>query len=364
MPWNNQSGGGWKGGGGPWGQGPSGPPGGGQPDLEDLLKRSQDRLKQVIPGGGPPASLMLLIAALVVAAVGFFGFTFRVNPEEQGIVLRFGKFDRQAAEGLHFRLPYPIEEVRKPQVGRQQQTDIGVRTFTGGRGTISRDMPEGNLMLTGDDNIVDIEFSVVWRISDAVKYLFNIQNPETTVREVAESAMREVVGQKNIQPLLTEARLEVEQAVRKLMEDILDRYSAGILVEYVRLQKSAPPQQVIDAFLDVQAARNDKEKFQNEASAYANRIVPQAEGESQRIREAAQAYKEQTIAEAIGQSARFISVLEEYRKAPDVTRQRMYLETMERVLGGADKIIIDSGKGSTTPLPLLPLDPFKKGGDR
>jgi membrane protease subunit HflK len=172
------------------------------------------------------------------------------------------------------------------------------------------------------------------------------------------------VGQKNIQPLLTEARLEVEQAVRKLMEEILDRYSAGILVEYVRLQKVAPPQQVIDAFLDVQAARNDKEKFQNEASAYANRVVPQAEGESQRIREAAQAYKEQTIAEAIGQSARFLSVLEEYKKAPDVTRQRMYLETMERLLGGADKIIIDNGKGGNAPLPILPLDQLKKGGDR
>jgi membrane protease subunit HflK len=363
MPWSNQSGGGWKGG-GPWGQGPTGGPGGGQPDLEDQLKRSQDRLKQVIPGGGPPAGVIVLLAALVVAAIGFFGFTFRVNPEEQGIVLRFGKFVRQEAEGLHFRLPYPIEEVRKPQVGRQQQTDIGLRAFSSGRGTVSRDMPEGNLMLTGDDNIVDVEFSVVWRIGNAVKYLFDIQNPETTVREVAESAMREVVGKKDIQPLLTEGRLEVEQAVRKLMQDILDRYSDGmVIVDYVRLQKVAPPQQVIDAFLDVQAARNDKDKFQNEASAYANRVVPQAEGEAQRIREAAIGYKDQVIAEAIGQTARFLKILAEYEKAPEVTRQRMFLETMERVLGGSDKIILDSKTGSG-PVPILPLDQLKRSGDR
>lgn len=368
MPWNNQNGGGgWKGGGGgPWGQPPSGggPGGGQQPDLEELLKRSQDRLKQVIPGGGPPPALMLLIGALLVAAVGFFGFTFRVNPDEQGVVLRFGKYHRHADQGLNFRMPYPIEEVRLPKVGRQFQTDVNMRSsFTGTGRSGVREVAEGSLMLTGDENVVEADFVVAWRISDAVKYLFNIQNPETTVREVAESAMREVVGQSNIQPLLTEGRLQIEQAVRKLIQEILNKYGAGILIEYVKLQKVAPPQQVIDAFQDVQNARNDKEKLQNDANAYALRILPQAEGDAQRIKQAALAYKDQTIAEATGQSARFLKIFEEYKKAPDITRRRMYLETMERVLGGSDKIILDS-KGGMGPVPFIPLDQLKKGGEK
>jgi modulator of FtsH protease HflK len=218
-----------------------------------------------------------------------------------------------------------------------------------------RDVPEESLMLTGDENIVDVDFVVFWRIKDAQHYLFNIQNPEITVKEVAESAMREVVGQNNIQPILTEARQKTEQAVQKLMQDVLDFYGSGVRIDQVQLQKVDPPSQVIDAFRDVQAARADKERLQNEAFAYANRIVPEARGEAERILQAARAYKEQTVAEATGQTARFLKVYEEYKKAPEVTRKRMYLETMERILGGTDKIILDS-KGGQGVVPFLPLD--------
>jgi membrane protease subunit HflK len=354
MPWSNQSGGGRKGGGGgPWGQGPSGPHQ--QPDLEELLKRSQDRLKQVMPGGtGVPSSLLFLGAVVLAAVVAFFAFTFTVRPDELGVVMRFGKVDRQEAPGLHFRLPYPIEEVRLPKVTRQNIIEIGMRTALGGRSG-SRDVPEESLMLTGDENIVDVDFVVYWRIKDAQKYLFNIQNPDTTVKEVAESAMREVVGQSNIAPILTEARQKTEQGVQKLMQEVLDNYGAGIRVDQVQLQKVDPPAQVIDAFRDVQAARADNERLQNEAFAYAKKIVPEARGEAERILQGAIGYQQQTVAEANGQTARFLKVYEEYKKAPDVTRKRMYLETMERVLGGADKIIID-GKASQGIVPFLPLD--------
>ncbi|MGE5510997.1 MAG: FtsH protease activity modulator HflK [Bacteroidota bacterium] len=360
MPWSNQ-GGGWKGGGGggPWGSGPSG--GGHQPDLEELLKRSQDRLKQVMPGAGIPGPLIVLLAAALVAIVCFYAFTFRVNPDELGVVMRFGQFIRQEPPGLHFRLPYPIEEVRLPKVTRQNIIEIGMRTGTGtGRGFAggSRDVPEESLMLTGDENIVDVDFVVYWRIRDAAQYLFNIQNPEVTVKEVAESAMREIVGQSNIQPILTEARQKTEMAVQKLMQDTLDAYAAGIRIDQVQLQKVDPPSQVIDAFRDVQAARADKERLQNEATTYANRIVPEARGEAERILQAAEGYKQQSVAEATGQAARFLKIYDEYRKAPEVTRKRMFLETMERVLSGTDKIILDS-KGQNV-VPYLPLDQLQR----
>jgi membrane protease subunit HflK len=364
MPWSNQSGGGggWKsggGGGGPWGQGPGGS--GQQPDLEELLKRSQDRIKQVMPGAGLPGPLMLIIAAVLVALFGFWAFTFRVNPDELGVVMRFGEFVRQEAPGLHWRLPPPIEEVYKPQVTRQNIIEIGMRTggTTRGYQGATRDVPEESLMLTGDENIVDVDFVVYWRIKDAAQYLFNIQNPDVTVKEVAESAMREIVGQSNIQPILTEARQKTEVAVQKLMQETLDAYGAGVRIDQVQLQKVDPPEQVIEAFRSVQAARAEKETLQNQANTYANRVVPEARGEADRILQQAEGYKQQAIAEATGQAARFLKVYEEYKKAPDVTRRRIFLETMERVLGGTDKIIIDSKQGSGV-VPYLPLDQLQR----
>ncbi|MFM1814211.1 MAG: hypothetical protein RLZ98_906 [Pseudomonadota bacterium] len=388
MSWNNQNGGGgWKsggggGGGGPWGQGPWGQGGGGgnqQPDLEEILKRSQDRIKQVT-GSGLPGPLMFLIALVGAAVLAFFAFTFTVKPDELGVVLRFGKYDRVESQGLHFRWPYPVEEVRLPKVTRENSIEIGMRTTGADRFTSTptryrdsgsvQDVAEESLMLTGDENIVDVDFVVFWRIKPerdpqtgalgAVQYLFNIQNPERTVKEVAESAMREVVGQNDIQPILTEARQKTEQAVQELMQKTLDDYKAGILVSRVQLQKVDPPGKVIDAFRDVQAARADQERLQNEARSYANRIVPEARGEAERILQAAEGYRQQTIAEAIGQADRFKKVYDEYRKAPDVTRQRIYLETMERVFGGTDKIILDSSGGGQGVVPYLPLNELQK----
>jgi membrane protease subunit HflK len=308
-------------------------------------------------GGGLPGSFIFLLAAVLIAVAAFFAFTFRVDPDELGIVMRFGKPVRSEPPGLHFRQPYPIEEVRLPKVTRQNIIEIGMRSSEGSR-TVLR-VPEESLMLTGDENIVDINFVVFWRIKDATKYLFNIQKADVTVKEVAESAMRDIVGQSNIQPLLTGARQKTELAVQKLMQNVLDFYGAGVSIDQVQLQKVDPPSQVIDAFRDVQAARADKERLQNEAGSYANRVVPEARGEAERILQGAIAYKEQTVAEATGQAARFLKVLDEYKKAPEVTRRRMYLETMERLLGGTDKIILDS-RGGQGVAPFLPLDQLQR----
>lgn len=388
MPWNNQSGGGgggggWKSGGGgngggPWGQGPwgqgggSGGGGGGQqPDLEEILKRGQDRMKQVMHGGGLPGPVFFLLGAVAVAVVAFYAFTFSVRPDEQGIVLRFGKYDRWEGPGLHFKLPYPVEEVLLPKVTRENSIEIGMRSAGSRAGVAVRDVAEESLMLTGDENIVDVDFVVFWRIKTGFKdpktgetgaeqFMFNIQNPETTVKEVAESAMREVVGQNDITPILTGARQKTEAAVLKLMQATLDMYGAGIEITRVQLQKVDPPQKVIDSFRDVQAARADQERLQNEARSYANKVVPEARGEAERILQGAQAYKEQTVAESVGQAARFESVYNEYKKAPDVTRKRIFLETMERVFSGTDKIILDSSGGGSGVVPYLPLGELQR----
>ncbi len=377
MPWSNQSGGGgsgngggggWKGGGGggPWGQGPSGGGGGGgqPPDLEEMLKRSQDRMKQVMGGSGLPGPLLFLAGAAALAVIVWNAFFFQVGTQEQGIVLRFGEYNRFAGPGLHFRLPYPVEEVMKPKVEQANIVSIGVSTDANisqrTAGSIPRDAREEGLMLTGDENMVDIGFVVIWKIADAEKYLFKIQNPDSTVKEVAESAMREIVGKSNIQPILTEARQKTEEAVRALMQQILDKYEAGINVTQVQMQKVDPPAEVIDAFRDVQAARADKERLQNEAFAYANKVVPEARGEAERILQASEGYKTQTVAEANGQTVRFLKVFDEYKKAPEVTRKRMFLETMERVFSGTDKIILDSKSGGSGVVPYLPLDQLKR----
>jgi membrane protease subunit HflK len=357
MPWSNQSGGPWGSGSrGPWGSGPQsqGPK---PPDLEEFLRRSQDRLRSVLPGnlGGRGIALIALIA---VALWGFSGF-FRVEPDELGVVLRFGKFVREVQPGLNYHLPYPMESALTPQALRVNKIDIGFRESEDTRrGTTLRDVPEESLMLTGDENIVDVDFSVLWKVKPSAvgDFLFNVQGPEGTVKAVAESAMREVIGQSNIGGILTGARQTVETAVQELMQKTLDNYGAGILIQQVQLQKVDPPTQVIDAFRDVQAARSDLERAQNEAETYANRVVPEARGRSAKIIQDAEAYRQQTVAEATGQASRFSQVYEQYKKAPDVTRQRIYLETMEHVLAGTDKTIIDTGpQGGPGVVPYLPL---------
>ncbi len=337
-----------------------------KPEIEDLLKRGQDKLRQAMPSGsGLPGSIAFLVATVLAAILAYHAFTFRVNPDEQGVVMRFGKVARQEPPGLHFRMPYPIDEVRLPKVTRQNIIEVGMRTATGTRSAGVSYVREESLMLTGDENIVDVNFVVFWRIKDAQAYLFNIQNPEVTVKAVAESAMREVVGQSDIQPILTGARQKTEQAVQKLIQEVLDHYGSGIRIDQVQLQKVDPPTQVIDAFRDVQAAATDKERLQNEAASYASRVVPEARGEAERILQGAMAYKEQSVAEATGQSARFLKIYDEYKNAPEVTRKRMYLETMERIMSGTDKIIIDTknGHGVVPFLPLWPREQRKEGGN-
>src|SRR5271156_4375745 len=357
MPWNNQSGGGgpWGSGSrGPWGSGPQSPGGSRPPDLEEFLRRSQDKLRSWLPGnlGGRGIAVIALVA---VALWGFSGF-FRVEPDELGVLLRFGQFVREVQPGLNYHLPYPIESAITPQALRVNKIDIGFDTR---RGTTIRDVPEESLMLTGDENIVDVDFSVLWKVKPSAvgDYLFNVQGPESTVKAVGESAMREVIGRSNIQAILTGARQTIETAVQEGMQKTLDDYGAGIVVQQVQLQKVDPPTQVIDAFRDVQAARSDLERAQNEAQTYAKRVGPEARGRAAKIIQDAEAYKSQTVADANGQTSRFLQVYDQYKKAPDVTRERMYLETMERVLGSTDKTIIDTGpQGGPGVVPYLPLN--------
>lgn len=365
MPWSNQSGGGGGGGGGPWGggggngggRGPwGGPPGGGNqpPDLEQFLRRGGDRLRQVLPSGGDGRiggrGIALIVAGLVIAwaLTGWY----RVQPDEVGVNMVFGRFTSISPPGLNYNWPYPIGEVQKPRV-------TTVNSFTVGTDdNAASGEPDESLMLTGDQNIVDINFQVQWTIKDAAAYLFNIENQEGTVRAVAESAMREVVGQRPIQPILTNSRATIQQQVRDLMQKTLDGYHAGVNVSNVQLLKVDPPQQVVASFRDVIAAQVDSQRLQNEAQTYASRVVPEARGQASRITQAAEAYRDQTVAEARGQAAQFTQVEAQYRKAPAVTRERLYLETMESVLAGMDKVLVDTRSGV---VPYLPLDGTASG---
>jgi modulator of FtsH protease HflK len=365
MPWNNQNGGGRNGGGrGPWGSGPS--HGGNTPDLEELLKRSQERLRQALPrgfGGGGAA-----IAGLVVVVIWLLSGVYVVNPDEQGVVLRFGAFNRVTTPGINYHLPWPMESVETPQVTRENQLNVGyLLPRSSGGSEAMRDVPEESLMLTGDENIVDINFTVFWVIRDAGDFLFNVQNLGTTqdltIRAVAESAMREVVGRNQIEPILTANREPIQEEVRTLMQRILDAYGAGVTVTRVQMQKADPPQQVLEAYRDVQAARTDQDRMRNEAEAYANRVVPEARGGAARIVQQAEGYKQQVTAQAQGEAQRFISVYDQYKRAPDVTRRRIYIETMQEVLGNMNKVILDNAAGSGV-VPYLPLPELQRQQQR
>jgi membrane protease subunit HflK len=330
-----------------------------------LLRRGQDKLRNVLPGGGLGGTGILLIALIAVILWLASGF-FQVAPDELGLVMRFGKFNRQAAPGLGYHFPYPIESVEIPKVTRVTPIQIGVRFVEDTRrGTQTRDVPEESLMLTGDENIVDVDFTVFWVVkagtTGATDFRFNMQNPEGTVKAVAESAMREVIGRSELEPVLTGGRQHIENEVLNLVQKTLDQYEAGVTVTQVQMLKVEAPAQVIDAFRDVQAAQADQERAQNEARTYAGRVVPEARGRAAQLLQSAEAYREQTVAEATGQTARFNKIYEEYKKAPEVTRQRLYLETMERLFGGTDKIILDaSGQSGSGVVPYLPLSELRK----
>ena len=346
---------------GPWGGGPKRPSGPNEPDIDEFIRRAQERIKGALPGGFGGASGIVFILAIILVVWGLSGF-YRVQADEQGVVLRFGKITAQTSPGLNYHLPWPIETVFTPKVTTVNRVDIGLRgglADRSGGNSVVRDVPEESLMLTGDENIVDVDFSVFWLITDASKYLFNIQDPEGTVKAVAESTMREIIGQNNIQPILTEQRQKNEEMVRNLMQATLDGYGAGIGITQVKMQKVDPPAAVIDAFRDVQAARADQERARNEANSYANRVVPEAQGTAFSIRREAEAYRAQTVAEADGDASRFAAVLGEYKNAEGVTRQRMFLETFERVLSKSNTLVIDQKSGNGV-VPYLPLDQLNK----
>ena len=359
----------------PWGNGGSnnGPSqgsgggsesGGGQrpPSIDDLAGQFQDSLKKIfpggtnIPGGKKPIGLFIIIALALWLGSGFY----RVLPDEQGVVLRFGKFVNLTQPGLNYHLPFPVETALTPKVTRVNRIDVGYRSASDtGRATGVADVPEESLMLTGDENIVDINYSVFWLIKDGGKFLFNIQDPEETVKSVAETAMREVVARNPIQTVLTGGRARIEIDTQKIMQEILDFYESGIQITQVQTQKADPPKEVIDSFRDVQAAKADKERLQNEADAYANDVIPRARGEAAQIVQQAEGYKRQVVASAEGEASRFLAIYSEYKNAKAVTQERMYLETMEKVLAGIDKIIIDQ-KSSGGVVPYLPLPELRK----
>jgi membrane protease subunit HflK len=329
------------------------------PDIEELLRQGQERLRRLFPGGGGGRGVVLVVlaAAAIWLASGFY----RVQPGEQGVELLFGRFVKLTSPGLNYWFPSPIGQVLTPNVDRINPIPIGFRGGTDfGRGGPVRDVPQESLMLSSDQNIVDVDFIVQWRIKNAADFLFNIREPEATVKIVAESAMREVIGKTSLDDAITGKRQLVEQGTRELLQQILDEYGAGVFISEVKLQKADPPAEVIDAFNDVQRARQDNERLQNEAQAYANDILPRARGEAQRVVQGATAYKEKLVREAEGEASRFLSVYEAFKTQKDVTRRRLYLERMQDVLRKTEKVIIDEGQGGSGVVPYLPLPELKR----
>lgn len=355
----NQSNGGSNGSGpqSPWGNRPSsgggsgggGQRGGGQrpPNLDEMIRNSQEKLKGMLPGGGGTVSLFLVLAAVLWLASGLFV----VDTDEEAVVLRFGKYTYSAGPGLHWHLPFPVESAETRKVTRENVVDVGSRNVRSGS------QQDESLMLAGDENIVQVQYNVVWRINELSRFLFNISEPEDMVKAVSESAMREVVGRKSIDTIISVDRDVLQEEAKILMQEVLDTYESGIEVLRVQVELADAPPEVKDAFVDVQRAQADEERLKNEAQAYAFNIEPRARGNAQRVIEEAEAYKVQIVNRAKGEANRFNAVYQAYKQAKDVTRKRLYLETMEDILTGMDKIILDEKAGA---VPYLPLDQLKK----
>lgn len=370
MPWSNQNGGGgpWGGGGGnngggggnnqggPWGQGPNRPRGGGggggngnggPPDLEEIIRRSQDRFNRMLPGGFNGG----VVAILVLVVLAFIGIQsiYTVQPDERGVELRFGKPKNEVSmPGLHYHF-WPIETVEIVKVTEQQQ-NIGARATSSSAAT--------GVMLTGDQNIVNVQFSVLYTVSDPKSYLFNVDTPAETLQQVSESAMREVVGRRPAQDIFRDNRQAIAADVRSIIQATMDSYGAGISINAVAIEDAAPPREVADAFDEVQRAEQDEDRFVQEANQYANQKLGAARGQAAQIVEEANAYKSRVVNESQGEAQRFISIYDQYQTAPEVTRERMFIETMEQVLKGSNKIIIDEKQGV---VPYLPLNEMMRG---
>lgn len=341
------------------------------PEIEVLFKKSQDKVRRIMTGGKKTSGGFKFSAwGIVALAVGLWALTgfYQVQPEEQGVVLRFGKYAYTTASGLHYHWPYPIETVLTPNVSRVNRIEIGFRSDNGRiryRGTSLRDVRSENIALTGDENIVEMNFTVTWKVKNAGDYLFNVRDPEATVRIAAESAMRDAIGMTPIMQIIADDRKGVQDQAEKTLQRLLDEYKTGIAVTSVQLTKADAPAQVIDAFNDVQRAKADKERLSNEAEAYRNDILPRARGEASRILSEAEAYKSRVIDAAKGDTARFKAVYNEYKNAKEVVARRLYLETMEDVYGRVNKVIIDSAAAKSGVLPYMPLNGLdvKKQGE-
>ena len=351
-------------GGSPWGSPPGGGNGSGRggqrpPNIDEVVEKIQKLINKFIPGGKSGGNKPIIFGLILLVVIWAFSGLYRVLPDEQGVVLRFGKFVSTTQPGLNYHIPYPIETVLTPKVTKVNRIDVGFRSASdSGRTSGIGDVPEESLMLTGDENIVNIDFSVFWLIKDAGQFLFKIQSPVETVKAAAETAMRQVIAKSRLQPILTEGRSSIEIETQNIIQDILDEYESGIQVTQVQTQKADPPDQVIDAFRDVQAARADMERSKNEAEGYANDVIPRARGDAAKILQEAEAYKQQVVAAAEGEASRFLAIYNEYAKAKKVTQERMYLETMEKVLADINKVIIDKKSGGV--VPYLPLPELSK----
>lgn len=345
MPWNNNG----KGKPSPWGSSPKPPK---QPhNIDDVFKKGSEKFNDFFGGSGPRS---WGIAAIVIFVLWLASGFIKIDANEQGIVLRFGAMSRSFAHGLNYHLPYPFEKVIKVPVTVVNRVEVGGGSSSDRTGAAPAMSDEG-LMLTGDENIANIQFDVQWKINNAEYFVFNVREPEATVKNVAESAMREVIGKTPISDAISEGRFRIQQETEELIQQILDNYKSGILITDLLLRPVEPPTAVIDAFRDVQTAKADQQRLRNEAEAYRNDIIPRARGLAEQMVQDAEAYKQEVIAHAQGQAQRFESVLDKYRAAKDVTKRRMYLETLEQILKGTQKVIIDNKAQGSGVLPYLPL---------
>ena len=360
--------------GGPWGNRPTGPSkgngqGGGSgsnqdpsAELEALIRRSQDSLKNALGGGAGNGG-----SGAMIAVFAFLGFAFwcasgvyRVDPDELGVVSRFGKYDRTTPPGLNYHMPYPIETVATPRVTTINREEIGFRSSGGyNKAETRQSVPEESLMLTGDKNIVSAQFEVQWRINDAKRYLFNLRDPDLMVRPVAETVMREVMGNTPLSLALSDKRQAVAEKTRAQMQEIMEKYETGIEVFEVNLLAVDAPDPVVDAFIDVLAAQQEKETLRNQALKYRDGIIPVAQGQVEKLVKEAEAYKQAVVSKSSGDAARFNSVYNAYVLAKDVTRRRIYLETMADIMPGMSKIVVDEKAGRGSAMPYFPLNDMK-----
>ncbi len=382
MPYSNNSGGPWGNGGknnddkkSPWGSGDDRDPGRGKndpigsvPEIDEIVRKGQEKLRSIMGGkggsGGPNGTRgggsgrlgRTPVGFIVIALAGLWAYSsfYTVKPEEKSIELFLGSYYKTGESGLNFA-PWPIVRAEVLTTTRENTEDIGVG-IRGGRA-------DDGLMLTGDENIVDIDFQVVWNISDPREFLFNLADPRKTIQAVSESAMREVIGRSELSPILNRDRALISSEVGSLIQTTLDSYDSGVNIVRLNFDKADPPAEVIDAFRDVQAAEQERDTLEKQADAYANKALAQARGEAAQLLEEAEGYKAKVVNEASGEASRFLSIYEEYIKSKDVTRKRLYLDTMERMLGNVDKVILDkSAGGDQGVVPYLPLNQLRVGG--